>query len=79
MTSYSKMFITYFWSTSNEEIVDIERYHRLVEKLIYLSQTRPGIAYVVSIASQYMSNLRKKHLEVVHIVQDFEVSKRDFR
>jgi Reverse transcriptase (RNA-dependent DNA polymerase) len=31
-----------------------ERYQRLVEKLIYLSHTRPDIAYAVGVASQFM-------------------------
>lgn len=31
-----------------------ERYQRLVHKLIYLSLTRPSIAFVVSIVSQFM-------------------------
>ena len=47
-----------------EEPVDKERYQGLVVKLIYLSQTRPDIAFAVSDASQYMSDLRKKHADV---------------
>ena len=45
--------------------VDRERYQRLVEKLIYLSHTRPNIAYAVSVISQYMHDPRESHMEGV--------------
>ena len=34
--------------------VDTGRYQRLARKLIYLSHTRPDIAFAISIVSQYM-------------------------
>ena len=34
-------------------------------KLIYLSHTRPDIAYVVSLVSQYIHNPSKDHINVV--------------
>ena len=46
--------------------VDRERYQRLVGKLIYLSHTRPNIAFVVSVVSQYMHTPFEEHLEAVH-------------
>lgn len=39
------------------------RYQRLVEKLIYLSHTRPDIAYVVSVVSQFIHDPRKQHMD----------------
>ena len=42
-----------------------ERYQRLVGKLIYLSHTRPDIAYVVSVVSQFMHFLIEDHMDVV--------------
>ena len=46
--------------------IDRERYQRLVGKLIYLAQTRPNIAFVVSLVCQYMHDLFQEHLNVVH-------------
>ncbi|EXB93652.1 hypothetical protein L484_018038 [Morus notabilis] len=46
--------------------VDKERYQRLVCKLIYLSHTRPNIAYSVSVVSQHMNNPSEDHLEAVN-------------
>ncbi|KAM3369468.1 hypothetical protein ACQJBY_017392 [Aegilops geniculata] len=46
--------------------VNRERYQRLVGKLIYLSHTRPDIAFAVSIVSQFMHNPRTAHLDAVN-------------
>ena len=45
--------------------VDREGYQRLVGKLIYLSHTRPDIAFVVSLVSQFMHNPKEDHLQAV--------------
>ena len=42
-----------------------ERYQRLVGKLIYLSHTRPDIAYAVGIVSQFMHKPQEDHMEAV--------------
>ena len=47
-------------------LVDKGRYQRLVGKLIYLSHTRPDIAYSVSVVSQYMNNPTEDHLDAVN-------------
>lgn len=44
-----------------DKAVDKEMYQRLVEKLIYLSHTRLGIAYSVSVMSQFMHDPREVH------------------
>jgi Reverse transcriptase (RNA-dependent DNA polymerase) len=44
---------------------NIERYQKLVGKLIYLSHTRPDIAYAVSVVSQFMHSPKEEHLEAV--------------
>ncbi|XP_054786854.1 uncharacterized mitochondrial protein AtMg00810-like [Prosopis cineraria] len=49
-----------------EEAADKERYQKLVRKLIYLSYTRPNIAFIVSVASQYMTFPMKSHMEAVY-------------
>ena len=46
--------------------VDKCQYQRLVGRLIYLSHTRPDIAYAVSVVSRYMHDRRSGHLEVVN-------------
>lgn len=54
----------------DEPSVDVGRYQRLVGRLIYLSLTRPDIAYVVSVVSQYMHSPTRRHLEAVnHILK----------
>ena len=45
--------------------VDKGRYQRLVGKLIYLAHTRPDIAFAVSMASQFMHDPYKEHLDAV--------------
>ena len=47
-------------------LVDKNRYQRMVGKLIYLSHTRPDIAFAVSTVSQHMNCPREKHLQAVY-------------
>ncbi|XP_037492732.1 uncharacterized mitochondrial protein AtMg00810-like [Jatropha curcas] len=47
------------------EPADKELYQRLVGKLIYLSHTRPDIAYAVGVVSQFMQSPQKEHMEAV--------------
>jgi hypothetical protein len=42
-----------------------ERYQRLVGKLIYLSHTRPDIAYAASLVSKFMHYPSEDHMSVV--------------
>ncbi|BBG99378.1 hypothetical protein Prudu_009048, partial [Prunus dulcis] len=42
-----------------------ERYQRLVGRLIYLSHTRPDIAYAVSVVSQFMHSPSEDHINAV--------------
>ena len=51
-----------------EDSTPVERgsYQRLVGKLIYLSHTRPDIAFPVSVVSQHMHNPCEEHLEAVY-------------
>jgi hypothetical protein len=46
--------------------VDKERYQRLVGRLIYLSHTRPDIAFAVSVVSQFMLDPKSSHMEAVY-------------
>ena len=45
---------------------DKGRYQRLVGRLIYLSHTRPDIAYAVSVVSQFMHASSEEHMEAVY-------------
>lgn len=47
------------------ELVDREKYQRLVGRLLYLCHTRPDIAYAVSIVSRYMHEPRSAHMDAV--------------
>ena len=50
---------------SDQVPADKVRYQRLVGKLIYLSHTRPDIAYAVSVVSQFMHNPSEDHMGAV--------------
>ena len=39
---------------SDQVLANRERYQRLVRRLMYLSLTRPDIAYAISVVSQFM-------------------------
>ena len=45
--------------------MDISRYERLVERLIYLSHTRPDIAYAGNLVSQFIHDSRESHMQAV--------------
>ncbi|KAM0050765.1 putative RNA-directed DNA polymerase [Helianthus debilis subsp. tardiflorus] len=47
------------------DLTNKERYQRIVGKLIYLSHTRPDIAYAVGVVSQFMHQPQKAHMEAV--------------
>ena len=51
-----------------EDSTPVERgsYQRLVGKLIYLSHTRPDIAFPISVVSQHMHSPCEEHLEAVY-------------
>jgi len=50
--------------------VEKERQQRLVGRLIYLSLTRPDIAYAVSLISQYMHSPIKRHMNAIfHVLR----------
>jgi hypothetical protein len=47
------------------EPADRENYQKLVGKLIYLSHTRPDIAYAVGVVSRFMHSPQAPHLDLV--------------
>ena len=50
-----------FWDSSSPLLENANRYRRLVGKLIYLTVTRPNIAYIVKVLSQFMQEPRTVH------------------
>ncbi|XP_048442595.1 uncharacterized mitochondrial protein AtMg00810-like [Pyrus x bretschneideri] len=52
-------------SLEGQPLPNISYYQRLVGKLIYLTITRPDIAYSVSIASQFMHSPTMEHFNLV--------------
>uniref|UniRef100_A0A803LUQ7 Uncharacterized protein n=1 Tax=Chenopodium quinoa TaxID=63459 RepID=A0A803LUQ7_CHEQI len=46
--------------------VNQTQYQKLVGKLIYLSHTRPDLAYAVGVVSRFMHKPQKQHLEAVY-------------
>uniref|UniRef100_A0A803MV56 Copia protein n=1 Tax=Chenopodium quinoa TaxID=63459 RepID=A0A803MV56_CHEQI len=48
------------------ESVNQTQYQRLVGKLIYLSHTRPDLAYAAGVVSRFMHKLQKQNLEAVY-------------
>ena len=50
----------------NQTPTNKERYQRLVGRLIYLSYTRPDIAYVVSVVSQFRHAPSEEHMDAVY-------------
>ena len=52
--------------TKDGNLVNTTQYQKLVGKLIYLSHTRPDIAFAVSIVSQFMHSPYEVHLEAVY-------------
>lgn len=57
-------------SAEEDVAVDKEMYQRLVGGLIYLSHTRPDIAFAVSLISQFMHQPKEAHLQAaLRIVQ----------
>ena len=51
-----------------ELLSDVTMYRRLVGSLLYLTMTRPDIAYAVQFLSQLLASPCKNHLNVVHRV-----------
>ena len=49
--------------TEEAQLADQGHYQRLVGKLIYLSHTRPDIAYAVGVVSQFIHQPQVDHME----------------
>lgn len=55
-----------FTADVGDILIDVGRYQRLVRRLIYLTITRPDIAYAVSVVSQFMHAPTTVHLDAVY-------------
>ncbi|XP_022004110.1 secreted RxLR effector protein 161-like [Helianthus annuus] len=54
-----------------EAQVDANQYRRLTGRLLYLQATRPDVAYVVNILSQFVGDPRVSHLEAANRVHRY--------
>lgn len=54
-----------------EEVKNREQFQRLVGRLIYLSHTRPDIAFAVSVVSQFMHSPGPEHFETAYRILKF--------
>ena len=59
-------YTTKFGSNKDNAPVEKGRYQRLVGRLIYLSHTRPDIAFSVSVVRQFMTNPTEEHMTAVY-------------
>ncbi|XP_022023931.1 uncharacterized mitochondrial protein AtMg00810-like [Helianthus annuus] len=56
--------LTYLCEQDNQVLLDVSVYQKLVGKLIYLSHTRPDIAYSEHYLSQYMHSPTNAHFKI---------------
>uniref|UniRef100_A0A1S4DLR9 Uncharacterized mitochondrial protein AtMg00810-like n=1 Tax=Nicotiana tabacum TaxID=4097 RepID=A0A1S4DLR9_TOBAC len=54
--------------TTDEILTDPSKYQRLLKKLLYLTITRPDIAYSVQTLSQFMQKPKRSHMEAAQRV-----------
>jgi len=54
----------HFDQNLGESLADLEKYKRLIDKIIYLIVTRPDITFVVGVFSRYMQSLYQLHWTV---------------
>jgi hypothetical protein len=63
---------------TSSELVDATLYRHIIGSLIYLTNTRPNIFYVVKTLSQYLVDLRRVHLVVEKHVMKYLKCTLDF-
>ena len=51
-----------FTDNDSSELVDVTLYRQLIGSLMYLTNTRPDISFVVNTLSQYIVNPKHIHL-----------------
>ncbi|XP_016567420.1 uncharacterized mitochondrial protein AtMg00810-like [Capsicum annuum] len=63
----TKEFDDYIKSTEssvvNDSLADQEKYQRLIGKLLYLTMTKPDIAFTLQTLSQYLQQPKQSHME----------------
>ncbi|KAF7823801.1 Retrovirus-related Pol polyprotein from transposon RE1 [Senna tora] len=61
-----------------KDLEDATMYRQLVGSLIYLTQTRPDLSFVVGLMSRYMQSPKKHHLEAVRRILRYVKSTIDY-
>jgi len=59
------------WCDSNHLLDDPGQYKRLIEKLIYLTVTKPDITYAVGVMSRFMHQPKKVHWTATLRILDY--------
>ncbi|GAA0164382.1 transmembrane signal receptor [Lithospermum erythrorhizon] len=58
------------WNSTSPLLTDIERYRRLIRRLLYVSYTRPDLSFVVQVLSQILHAPRYNHwVAVLRVVK----------
>ena len=65
-------------SDASSELVDATMYHQMIGSLMYLTNTRPDICFVVNILSHFLTDPRNAHLVAAKHILRYPRGKVDY-